>query len=319
MNELAPVSITVYSRVEHLKQTIEALKKNYFAKQTIVYIFSDAPRKGDEEIVQKVRDYLETINGFKEVIIIRQEKNNYEKNMKDAYTIPLEKHGKFIRMEDDIVASPYFLTFMNNALDIYQNDKSIFAISAYTPQVKFDFLSPNKEDIFLSHYFSAWGYATWEDRNFIKVRERIDFLSEIATKKETIKKIKALHPMMMDMLKLIEHKKTNPGDYKLTAHLLLYNLFTIRPKKSLVKNIGSDGSGHGRVKTNKFNIELMADYLPNLVQKLEYNAFFDKIIYSHYFRKNFFYNLKYKIILKSRIILLDKKYDKIKLLLKKLY
>lgn len=310
MKELAPVSITVYSRLEHVKQTIEALKKNYLSDQTILYVFSDAPKKGDEIIVQRVRDYLDSVSGFKDVIVVKQESNSYEKNIKDAYTIPLKKYGKLIRMEDDIVTSPYFLTYMNHALEFYQNDKSIFAISGYTPNV--DLSGQLADDVYLSKDFNAWGYATWEDRDFIYARERMDYYSNITKDKKLTSNINKLHPLMIDILHLVEQHKTNPGDYKLSANLHLNNLFVIKPKVSLVKNIGFDGSGNSNTFVNKFDTDINESFCPKLFSSLVYNEYIDKVIFGHYFNENFLNKLKSKLILKLKIYIPDNIYNKIK-------
>jgi len=83
---LAPISISTYSRLEHLTKTIESLQKNTLAKESVLYIFSDAPKNGDEEVVKKVRDYLYTISGFKEIHIIEQKTNNIKKNINNIHT-----------------------------------------------------------------------------------------------------------------------------------------------------------------------------------------------------------------------------------------
>ena len=41
MNNLAPIVIFTYTRLETLKKTIESLKKNKMAKFSEIYIFSD--------------------------------------------------------------------------------------------------------------------------------------------------------------------------------------------------------------------------------------------------------------------------------------
>jgi hypothetical protein len=48
MRNLAPIGVSTYSRINHLKQSIEALQKNTLAKESELYIFSDAPKPGDD-------------------------------------------------------------------------------------------------------------------------------------------------------------------------------------------------------------------------------------------------------------------------------
>lgn len=63
-SNLAPIGISTRSRTHHLKQVIDALKKNLLASDSEVYIFSDAPKSGDKVIVGEVRKYIHTITGF---------------------------------------------------------------------------------------------------------------------------------------------------------------------------------------------------------------------------------------------------------------
>ena len=75
-NDLAPIGLSAYIRLEHIKKTVEALKKNTLAESSELYIFSDAPRKSDEEKVKIVRDYLKTIDGFKNITVFERKNNS---------------------------------------------------------------------------------------------------------------------------------------------------------------------------------------------------------------------------------------------------
>ncbi len=316
MDNLAPISISTYNRYEHLQKTVEALQQNFLASDSVLYIFSDAPKSGDEKDVAKVRKYMDSISGFQEVVIIKQETNNYAKNMKESSSIPLARFGKVIRMEDDIVTSPHFLTYMNNALELYKDEKSIFAVLGYTPDI--DEMNKLESDIYLSKIFSAWGFGLWDDRGFLDAREKLDYYSEMKKKKELVKEINQNNPNMMNMLQLIESKKANPGDYKISAYILLNNLFTIAPKRSLIKNIGNDGSGIGGSKTDKFELVLDKNFLPIVERNLSYNNRWDRLIYNDYFNKDFLRNIRYKLLLKSRVMKLNLKDKKIARWLKRL-
>ena len=54
ITELAPIALFVYNRVEHTRETVEALKRNTLAKESDLFIFSDGPKTGQEENVQRV-------------------------------------------------------------------------------------------------------------------------------------------------------------------------------------------------------------------------------------------------------------------------
>ena len=123
----APVVIFVYNRPEHTKKTIEALAENYLAKETDVFIFSDAAKNEKATAnVQLTRKYIESIpdkNLFKSVEIIKASKNKGLANsVISGVTEIIGKFGKVIVVEDDLVTSKDFLQYMNGALEYYKNN-----------------------------------------------------------------------------------------------------------------------------------------------------------------------------------------------------
>jgi GT2 family glycosyltransferase len=74
-NMLSPIVLFVYNRPDHTRKTIESLQKNMYAKESVLYIFSDSPKKKeDADGVQKVRSFIRTIEGFRKVTIIQRKK-----------------------------------------------------------------------------------------------------------------------------------------------------------------------------------------------------------------------------------------------------
>jgi GT2 family glycosyltransferase len=72
----APITLFVYNRPAHTRQTVEALLKNELAGESDLIIFSDAPKKPEAaEAVREVREYIRTITGFRTVRIVEREKN----------------------------------------------------------------------------------------------------------------------------------------------------------------------------------------------------------------------------------------------------
>ncbi|MBK2093361.1 hypothetical protein IB683_05480 [Francisella philomiragia] len=277
--DLAPISISTYNRLEHLKKTVEALKKNKLADESILYIFSDAPKPGDEEVVKRVREYCDSIDGFKEVIVIKQKSNNMQKNMRDAREIPLKKHGRMIRMEDDIVTASGFLKFINEALEFFKEDQRIFSIAGFTPVNH----KVRDLDIYFSPRFAGWGYGIWENR-YNMIRSLPSYQS-IKRDSETFNRLKNMGDDMIAMIKL-ESEKSFAGDIRCSYLCAKENLLNIFPTQTLVKNIGLDGSGvhcglSDIYKHNSLNKKI----------KFEFNIEYDYKQNSHFIRLN---NKKYK-------------------------
>lgn len=251
---LAPIGVSTYSRLHHLKQAIVALQKNTLAKESELYIFSDAPKQGDEEKVAKVRNYIHTINGFKKVHIIERVKNSRIKNSRGGIKQLLDQYGRIIFLAEDVITAPGFLQFMNDALNFYKDDKNIITISGYNVPAS-NFPESYKYEYYLSVYFNGWGFATWDDRGFMEAIEYNEAYNEAMDDILLYKKINKIHPKLINGLKQIQDGKLDAGDYKIVFHSIKNNLYTIKPIQSFVNNIGHDGSGVHCGINNKFKTE----------------------------------------------------------------
>ena len=131
---LAPVILFTYNRPEHTKRTIEALAANELAAETDLYVFSDAAKKdADKGKVQEIRDYVKSVQGFRQVELTAREQNyGLAKNVIEGVTAIVNKYGKVIVLEDDLITNRYFLLFMNDGLDRYQNEQKVTGITGFS-------------------------------------------------------------------------------------------------------------------------------------------------------------------------------------------
>ena len=167
LDDFSPVVLFVYNRPLHTEQTIEALKRNIFADQSDLYIFSDGPKlETDNKQIAEVRKYIKQIRGFKSIHIIEQDNNmGLANSVISGVTSVINSYGKVIVLEDDLVTSPYFLKYMNEALEFYKNESQVFSISGYNhPPNLMKFPENYLNDIYFNHRNSSWGWGTWKDR-----------------------------------------------------------------------------------------------------------------------------------------------------------
>jgi len=239
---LSPIVLFVYNRPWHTRQTIEALQKNELAKDSELYIYSDAPKNENAiEKVEEVRVYIKNIEGFKRVNIIERNKNfGLANSIIDGVTKTVNAYGKIIVLEDDLVTSPYFLKFMNEALDFYKNNDLIMSISGYT--YPFEMPQNYKEDVFLFYRSSSWGWASWRER-WNKVDFEVKNYSLIKKNKQLKKKLNKGGEDLFDMLKMQMKGKINSWAIRFALSHSLNDSYVLFPSKSLVHNIGHDGSG----------------------------------------------------------------------------
>src|SRR5574344_87566 len=155
----APVVLFCYNRLDCLKQTVEALLKNDLAKESELYIFSDGAKKGQEEKVKNVRDYIHSISGFKNIII---EENPINKGLANSIiegvTKIVNKYEKVIVLEDDIIVSSYFLEFMNKSLKMYEKEEDVVCITGYVYPLE----NKNLPKTFFIKGADCWSWATWK-------------------------------------------------------------------------------------------------------------------------------------------------------------
>ena len=125
---LAPIVLFVYNRLDHTQGVIETLLKNTLAKESEFYIFSDAAKtENGVEKVNEVRKFIQDNSwhtGFKKVSIVEAEKNKgLAKSIIGGVSDIIQKYGKVIVLEDDLKLSPYFLEYVNDALEYYREDE----------------------------------------------------------------------------------------------------------------------------------------------------------------------------------------------------
>src|SRR3546814_9462782 len=70
--------------------------------------------------------YVDTLEGFASVSVVRQPHNlGLAQSIIIGVTQMLEQHEAVIVIEDDLLLSPYFLKYMNDALYHYRDDQRV--------------------------------------------------------------------------------------------------------------------------------------------------------------------------------------------------
>lgn len=252
---LAPIALFCYRRLDVLTKTVEALKNNELASKTDLIIFSDGSKdENDIKDVKEVRKYLKTIDGFKNITIIESNSNKgLATSIISGVTSIVNKYGKVIVIEDDILTSQYFLNYMNDALEMYKNDKEVACISGYTYPI-----DDIKEQSFFIKSGECWGWATTKDgwSNFEPDGKKL--LKELYDKNLTYEfDFNNSYPYMQ-MLKDQIEGKNNSWAIRWNASLFLKNKLCLHLGKSIVQNIGfgEEGSTHCKERCTVFDVDL---------------------------------------------------------------
>jgi len=238
MNNLAPIVLFVYNRPWHTQQTVEALQKNELASKSELFIYSDDAKNFEARIsVDEVRAYIDNIDGFKKVTVIKREKNwGLADSIIDGVTKIVNEYGKIIVLEDDLVTSPYFLRFMNEVLEKYEFEEDVYSVTGYS----FSNDVADIDDTYFLKLTSSWSWGTWKDKWKDFTYDNAIF-SKCLERKEAFNYDASYNyvGMVDDQL----NRRINSWAIYWYASVFLKNGLTLYPAFSLIENIGFDGSG----------------------------------------------------------------------------
>lgn len=254
MNQLAPIVLFTYNRLKETKRTISALQNNFLAKESLLYIFSDGPKNENSvDKINEVRAYLDTVAGFKKVIIYKSRENKgLAKSIISGVTEIVNSAGKIIVLEDDLVTSTNFLDYMNQALNFYQEDEAIASISGYN--LDLPSLS-NSEDFYFGYRNSSWGWGTWKEK-WNKVDWEMKDYDEFCKDKHRKKLFKRGGSDMLRMLNKQMTGKIDSWSIRFSYHHSKYDLKTVFPTKSKIINEGFGADATHTAGAKRFNTTL---------------------------------------------------------------
>jgi len=290
MINLAPILLFVYNRPEHTRLTIEALRNNILADQSELYIYSDSAKdETDRPAVEKVREYIQSIDGFAKINILLRDKNwGLANNIIDGVTTIVNQFGKIIVLEDDLITAPFFLKFMNEALETYKDEQKVGHIHA----CEFFMNKKPLPDTFLIKFVGSWGWATWDKAWKYFNPDGSALLTELEDKHLTSTFDFNGAYGFTRMLKRQIKGLNNSWAIRWNASLFLNDCYSLNVGKTLVQNTGFDGSG-----TNCGSGGIISSDLyqyPIAVEKIEpitENIYARKVI-ENYYRRTYSFQAK---------------------------
>ena len=253
MFSLAPIVLFTYNRPFHTEKAVESLKRNDLARLSDLVVFSDGPKNDDDAAsVFKVREQVKRANGFKSVKIVENERNQgLATSVINGVTKVLAQYGKAIVMEDDLVTSPKFIAYMNNALDFYEKHDRIGSITGYNhPPETMKIPGHYDADIYFCARHASWGWATWHSKWRGVDWEMKDYGQLVNDRRFKIQ----YEETGKDKLAMLAKQKEGLSDswaIRWDLSNFLKDRLCVYPVKSFVNNIGTDGTGTHYTKTIK--------------------------------------------------------------------
>lgn len=235
-----PVALFAYRRPEHLGRVLDSLRSNPEAAGTELFVYSDAARKSEDiPLVEAVRERVRDLQGFRTVQLIERKENlGLSRSIITGVTELVERYGRVIVLEDDLVVSPDFLAYMNRGLELYGDDLEVASIHGYCYPVREDL-----PETFFIRGTDCWGWATWA-RAWKHFQPDGRLLLEQLKRRGVCREFDfgGSFPYVR-MLKEQILGKNDSWAIRWYASAFLDGMLTLYPGKSLVANIGFDGSG----------------------------------------------------------------------------
>lgn len=242
----APIAVFGYNRIEKIRACVAALEKCDEAKESDLYIFADGPR-GDKDrdkvlqVQEWVREYASSSYPFKTVTAnIKPQNAGLAASIISGVTDLMNRYGKVIVVEDDLIVSPYFLRYMNEGLEFYQNDDKVWAMASYGYDLKA--LRSYNHDVYASYRASSWGWASWKDR-WDSVDWEVSDYERLLEDKDAQKKFCRGGGDLLTYLNMQMKGQMDSWAIRWNYSASKQDKVTIYPRRGLVSNRGFDGSG----------------------------------------------------------------------------
>ena len=236
MKYRTPVMVVAFNRPGMLKETLSNLSRCENLDDREIHLYVDGPRNVADE--SKINAVIEVAKEWGADLKIKRRNTNLGgvPNMIAAVSEMLEQYGRVIIIEDDILVSRSFLTFMDAALARYENNSKIWAINGYVdPKMTMPRLY--KKDYFLAPRHSAWGWGTWKDR-----WAAVDFeIKDWTMRRSDESLVRELNVAGGDIVKMLDAEaagELNAWDVQCTYYMRKNGLYTLRPRLTMTKNNG---------------------------------------------------------------------------------
>jgi hypothetical protein len=265
---LAPIVVFAYCRPNHLKRVLDALAENSGAAQSRLMIYCDGAKSSADRLsVEATRTVARRAGGFAQVEIFeRQSNRGLSNSIVSGVNEVCDRFGRAIVLEDDVVPTPFFLQYCNDALDRYADEERVLSIGCHTFTAGKDL-----PETFFLDVPDCWGWAVW-DRSWKKFEpDGAALLAQISQRGlEARFDFDGTYPYTR-MLRDQVRGANQSWVIRWYAYALLQQKLVLYPARAVTRNIGFDRSGtHGGAASGYPNV--LAAERPISVSTIEVGA-----------------------------------------------
>lgn len=242
------IVIFAYNRSSHLTRTLEALKKNDSVNE--IYVFQDGLKNETHRREwEKTKEVIRAINWCEVHYFLSSENKGLKQSILQGMNYVFGENDAAVVLEDDCIVQPNFMLFMRQGLETYRNCAKVYSVSGYAWPLDLD---EGDEDAYFCGRISSWGWGTWRER-WEKLELNYEILHDIKSIKSISEQLAIWGNDMEEILLGNIKGTTDSWAVFWGLSVIKQGGLCLNPKKSLVENIGFDGSGMhcGRTEINR--------------------------------------------------------------------
>lgn len=247
----APIVIFAFNRPKMLQRMIESLRSNALYEESEKFIFIDGPRNDEDR--RKIQEVLTIAQKVTPNVFVSSVNKGLGTSIIAGVSSVIDRYGKAIVLEDDLICMPNFLSYMNQALDFYENDPRIISVCGYGLKIR----RPENYDgdVYLSARSSSWGWATWKDR-WTTIDWNVSDWAEFSRNRRKIKEFNMNGSDMFSMLKDYMEGRNRSWAIRFCYNQYKTGRYAVCP---FLSKVGNDGFGEDatncKQKYSRFKID----------------------------------------------------------------
>ena len=242
-----------YHRYNHTKMVLEALAKGVLLPEKLI-IFQDGIKKTtDLDNWEKVNRLIKSVDFCDSEVVVSDVNKGLATSVIEGMNYAFERFEKVIVLEDDCVPAKTFIEYMEKALDVYERCDAVYSVGGYAWPI--DVEAKNGEIAYFVGRFSSWGWGTWKNRweKYIKDTEIVSrLMKNKASSRNLLRWGNDLEMMLRDSMA----GKNDSWAVYWALTIIENEGRCLSPYKSLIKNIGMDGTGTNCDRTNSYDVVL---------------------------------------------------------------
>lgn len=244
------IAVFAYNRSRHLQSVLNGLKQNQ--RVDSLYIFQDGLKCEAHRCEwERTAEVIRSVDWCEPRVVKRETNMGLSGSIVAGIDYVLKEAEAVIVLEDDCVPHPDFVEFMRACFEKYHDNRQIYSVSGYAWPSEVS--AKGKPDACFCQRICSWGWGTWKDR-WREYEQDYTLLRKIKRDGPASERLafwgNDLEQMLISTLK----GQTDSWAVFWALKVIERNGLCLNPYKSLIRNIGMDGTGVHSGTTERFAV-----------------------------------------------------------------